>query len=1037
MGRRALPLPPVALVTALALAASSPGSAPATPAAPPPASAASASVAPPFPAPAPSSSSDAASRAAAAETARLDAEARAPATDVRIAPSMARGVIGAWLVAGPFKAGRPALDALPVGVTGIDEAALAASSGATLGSERDFGGGPTRKKPAARWMITSSNDGPVDLKAALELPGGDLIAYASGALHVERAGRYLLLLGVDDGVRVMVDGATVLTRDDARPVREDDDVVPLDLTAGDHTIVLKLHQRDGAWAFRARFVDATLAPPAGAYLRLPGTIADDARTLATKMAWVSLDRAFDGTVDPPRYRPKLTVRYPEGAPRGVASPVASRLVRSAAEEPVFDVQAGGVPVTSAGAGEVVVALPSLTPFTTPLTLETTVAGRVVKSALPSRPIAEQAVARAEHAVAKVPTDAAFLGEGSLDSVKYLTRRLAGLLSRGDGDVEAQTDEARELDHLAANLEHDLDPFDGRTGPMRRALRSPLDGDFSEVGVYVPPWYKPNGTRKFPLVVGLHGLNGFSMGVMRWLFGGDDPKHEQGWEDRHVGTLPQADAFVITPFGHGNSLYRELGEADIMHAVEWAMRRYPIDPTRVTITGMSMGGIGSAAVPLHRPHVFAAAEPLCGYHSYLIRGDVSGHALRPWERYLAEERSNVLWAENGEHLPLFIVHGTQDLPEENSGVLIERYEKLNFSVKHEHPESGHNVWQQTYEDMKGLNWLLNRRLDLHPSHVRFKTTRTRWSTSAWVTIDELAGETAWGEIDVRASAKTKSITATTSGISQLTFARDPQLLGDAAVTITVDGQRVTFDENEALVLGREPPAGGARGGTWRKGPRAHAGLFKHGTVTGPIRDVFSDPILFVYGASDGEARANEQVARAFAKIRPGVQVAYPVLSDAEFLAKNEPLANERALFLVGRENRVLAALEHASAFPIHVEAGAVTMGQQRFTGKELGAAFVRPNPLRADRYVVVMAGADAAGTLRAMSLPDLLPDFVVWDETVAPSRGQVLLGAGSLRAGGLFSKEWALPAQVADPLAKTARVPARAEPDQSQAADPSP
>jgi hypothetical protein len=157
----------------------------------------------------------------------------------------------------------------------------------------------------------------------------------------------------------------------------------------------------------------------------------------------------------------------------------------------------------------------------------------------------------------------------------------------------------------------------------------------------------------------------------------------------------------------------------------------------------------------------------------------------------------------------------------------------------------------------------------------------------------------------------------------------------------------------------------------------------------------------------------------------------VLSDAEFLAKSEPLANERALFLVGRENRVLAALEHASAFPIHVEGGAVTVGQQRITGKELGAAFVHPNPLRPDRYVVVVAGADVPGTLRAMSLPDLLPDFVVWDEAIAPSRGQVLLGAGSLRAGGVFTKEWALPAQVADPLAKTSRVPARAEPDQSQ------
>ena len=1011
MRRRALPLHPVALVTALVLAASSPGSAPATP--PPPAPA----LTPPV-----SLAEAAAGAVAATETARLDAEARATAADVRVAPSTSRGALGAWLVAGPFKASRPALESAPAGV---DEAALAPSAGATLGGERDLGGGP-KKRPAARWLIASSNEGAIDLKGALEASGSELVAYAAGSLHVERAGRHLLLLGVDDGVRVTVDGRVVLTRDEARPVRDDDDVVPLDLSAGDHTVVLKLHQRDGAWAFRARFVDVTLMPPAGAYLRLPGTSADDARSLAAKMSWVSLDRGFDGSVEPPRYRPRLTVRFPEGAPRGVPVPVSTRLLRGPTEEPVFDLQAGGVPVTAAGAGEVVVALPSLTPFTAPLSLETTVAGRIVKNVFPSRPASEQAIARAERALTKVPAGATFPAEGSLDSVRYLARRLGGLLGRGDADAEAQADEARELDRMAANLERNVDPFEGRTGPMRRALRSSIDGDFSEVGVYVPPWYRPSATRKYPLVVGLHGLNGFSMGVMRWLFGGDDPKREQGWEDRHVGPLPNADAFVITPFGHGNTLYRELGETDIMHAVEWAMRRYPIDPTRVTITGMSMGGIGSAAVPLHRPHIFAAAEPLCGYHSYLIRGDVAGRALRPWERYLAEERSNALWAENGEHLPLFIVHGTQDLPEENSGVLIERYEKLKFTVKHEHPEAGHNVWQQTYEDMKGLTWLLNRRVDLHPSHVRFKTTRTRWSTSAWVAIDELAGESGWGEVDARAHSKTRSITATTSGVSQVTFARDAQLFGTSTVTVTLDGQRFAFEEGEALVLAREP--GGARAASsWRKGALAHAGLYKHGAVTGPIRDVFAEPILFVYGDGD-EVRANEQVARAFAKIRPGVQVSYPVMSDTEFFAKGEALANDRALFLVGRDNRVLGALERAAPLPIHVEAGGVMVGRERLTGKELGAAFIRPNPMRPDRYVVVVAGADVPGTLRAMSLPDLLPDFVVWDEGVAPSRGQVLLGTGSLRAGGLFTKDWALPAQVADPLARSPRAPPKPELD---------
>jgi hypothetical protein len=64
----------------------------------------------------------------------------------------------------------------------------------------------------------------------------------------------------------------------------------------------------------------------------------------------------------------------------------------------------------------------------------------------------------------------------------------------------------------------------------------------------------------------------------------------------------------------------------------------------------------------------------------------------------------------------------------------------------------------------------------------------------------------------------------------------------------------------------------------------------------------------------------------------------------------------------------------------------------------------------------------------MSLPDLLPDFVVWDEAVAPSRGQVLLGTGSLRAGGVFTKDWSLPSQISDPLARTARQAPKIEPE---------
>jgi len=76
-----------------------------------------------------------------------------------------------------------------------------------------------------------------------------------------------------------------------------------------------------------------------------------------------------------------------------------------------------------------------------------------------------------------------------------------------------------------------------------------------------------------------------------------------------------------------------------------------------------------------------------------------------------------------------------------------------------------------------------------------------------------------------------------------------------------------------------------------------------------------------------------------------------------------------------------------------------------SGKDLGAAFVYPNPDAKDRYVVVIAGTTALGTLRAMSLPDLLPDYVVWDEGLGRARGGMILGAATLRAGGMFDEAW--------------------------------
>lgn len=968
--------------------------------------------------------------AAAATSADAAPSPANSADSVRMAPGP-EGAIGAWLVIGPFhtptsgnKKTTPEMlsadiDATPVE---IDEKKIAPSLGDFFEGDTRVQNVPDPKSPgntAPTWILASSGEGAIDIRRALKTKEPDVIAYAAGTLKIARGGKYLLLLGTDDGVRVMVDGKNIFTRDEARPERSDDDLVPIDLTAGDHPIVLKLHQRDGAWSFRVRLVDASLNPPIGSTLELPGTHASDARTLAQKMSWVSLDRGLRDD----RYAPELTVRFPEGAPLGIPLAVHARLDSSGGN--IFDSQIGNV---SASKAEFIAPLPevngdALTKLESGgAKYEITVAGRTTKPLfLPVRSV-RSACAHASRALASAD-DSLLLS--SRDSVEHLDDRLRSLVAHGDGDVNAEAVEAAELEQAATLLEQHRDPYATRTGFVRRAYRSPVDDQLAEYGVYVPPSYKPGNHRKYPLIVALHGLNGKPMAMLRWIFGGDEKGKDQEWEERHpLDPVPNVEAFIVAPNGHGNTMYRQLGQDDIVRAMDEVEKLYPIDETRVTITGPSMGGIGTAALAFRHPDLFAAAEPLCGYHSYFVRRDFVNKPIRPWEHFLAEERSNVFWAENGEKTPLFIVHGTLDQPVANSGVLIKKYEDLGFSIVHEHPVLGHPVWIPTYANDKGINWLLAQApRDLDPTHVHFKTSRLRDGDDAWLHIESFSAPATWGEVDATITARNK-ISLVTHGVAEIQLDRDAKRLDTSHSTfIDIDNKHLLFGPDVPLEMHVDIDG-------WRTGPSPHANVVKRKNITGPIRDAFSEPLLFVYGASDSaQTRANLEVAKDWARIRYGVDVRYPIMSDVEFLARGESIANEKSLFLVGnsKSNRVLASIEQD--LPITLKNGQIVMENgQKFSGNEMGAAFIRPNPRRTDRYVVVIEGVTALGTWRSLSLPDLLPDFVVYDEHVAPSRGQMLLGPGSVLAGGFFDDDWQLPAKTEDPLARTHRAPAKSEND---------
>lgn len=907
--------------------------------------------------------------------------------EVAILPS-AEGRLGAWLLAGPLPT-KPSTK-LDAAIVADDEAKLVGRLGDAL---------PTKAKgKKLDWQLASSASRALSITAATGHKGRDAFALLSGVLRLTEPLDGALLMGSSGEVQVSIDGVPVLVHGEPGVYREDEHIVPISLAKGDHPILIKLRHRQGAWNFGVRLVDESLASPQGASILLPGMTDEQARALAGEMASVDLHRGlFEGG-----YRPRIHVRYPQGAPR-LPIPVRVMGERRGSTKPLFQLTAE-VPLHEASRGELDIPLPPLLGEELrgeePITVAIEIAGKTTRKTLSPHRRAMNAVDKAARALTLVrdPAKTPFLGDRAIAiaTLEHLRDELLAHANRGEVDLDH---EISAIDDYVADLEASRDPLRSRSGIRRFAHRSPLDGNLSPFGLYVPPSYQAGTTRKHPLVVALQGMNGKPLSMIRWFFGEDDPRRDSAWEDRHPGHVTPIDAFVVAPHAHGNAMFRELGEVDTMLVVDWVERFFPIDDSRVTVTGVSMGGTGAAWMALRFPDTFAAAAPLCGYHDYFIRSDIRGRKLRPWERKLAEHRSNTHWAENGREIPLFVWHGQRDLPMTHSTSLIDRYEKLGYPVEREHPDVGHDVWRTAYADMRVFKWLSSKRRPKDPSRVVFKTSSLRYADSHWVKVLGLADSLSFGEVDA-SIRDSKTIDVKTKGITALELRRvDDKLTKTEALRVRIDGDEISFPPSERIVLQR------ASNGHWIAGERAPKPMEKRRGLSGPIRDIFHEPLVFVVGTDDPkQTRANYEVAKHFARIRAGVDVAYPIIEDN---ALDDDMASRHSLVLIGnsRSNRVLRSLE--DRLPFRVRDGAIEANGQRFEGKEAGVAFIHPNPAHPDRYLLAIQGATPLGTLRATSLPDLLPDWIIYDRSLASAKGRLILGNAKPLAAGMFGEDWSL------------------------------
>lgn len=202
------------------------------------------------------------------------------------------------------------------------------------------------------------------------------------------------------------------------------------------------------------------------------------------------------------------------------------------------------------------------------------------------------------------------------------------------------------------------------------------------------WLAPlraDPAKKYPLVVCLHG----SGGTVR----ASAVLAQQEMREKYPAYVMVPKAELPFAWAKTNLIRRRDVPEDIpeklpvlIEAINSLVRSEAIDPSRVYVTGQSMGGVGSWAAIARHPEIFAAAVPVCG----------------AWA--VADVPKMV-------PVPVWAFHGAEDttVPVQYSRDLTAALSKAGGTAKYtEYPGVGHPSWMMAYDDPGMWAWLFSQR-----------------------------------------------------------------------------------------------------------------------------------------------------------------------------------------------------------------------------------------------------------------------------------------------------------------------------------------
>lgn len=502
------------------------------------------------------------------------------------------------------------------------------------------------------------------------------------------------------------------------------------------------------------------------------------------------------------------------------------------------------------------------------------------------------------------------------------------------------------------------------------FHSEVDGSQQLYAVYTPKSFVAG--QKYPLVISLHMEQSTHRLNLRQVLGADQ-----------VAPVRYPEAVVACPMARGTMGYQGIAEKDVYDVLADAQRRFPIDPDRVYLTGISMGGAGALRLALTRPDVWAAVAVVCPM------ADPAAEAL----------------AGNALNLPIRIYQGDQDplVPVAFARAWQRRLVDAGAPAEYlEYPGVRHNAWVLAYREGAVFDWFAQFRRQRSPDRVRLTADSYRYDSAYWVRIDGLTPGTPAAIDAVRHGPA--EISVETHDVDGFTLTPDRPVR-----VVTVDGTPLRVRPGAALSFEKI-------GGRWRGGLLRAAG--KRRGAEGPIVEAVCGRHIYVYGTR-GALSADELAARkkaaeqasAWGNAALPLKLAFPVKADTE--VTDLDIAESDLLLFGTRETNGLIA-RFASQFPMELNPGAA----------DYGLLFIAPV---GGHYLLVSSGLPwwtGAEEARRGGWP-----FAPAQLRLLSTFGDYILFKGSLGnvvAEGRFDRNWKLPEQAREKLAASGTVTLRQE-----------